>query len=48
MKSYQWWKKRKKIVQKKYTLLLGRPQKDEIWAFLVAVLNIIEKNLGGD
>lgn len=24
MKSYQWWKKQKKRVQKKYTLLLGR------------------------
>ena len=24
MKSYQWWRKQKKRVQKKYTLLLGR------------------------
>lgn len=26
----------------------GNPEKDEIWAFLVAVLNIIEKNLGDE
>ena len=24
MKSYQWWRKQKKRVQKKYTLFLGR------------------------
>ena len=24
MKSYQWWKKQKRRVQKKYTLLLGK------------------------
>lgn len=24
MKSYKWWKKQKKRVRKKYTLLLGR------------------------
>ena len=29
-------------------VLVGNPEKDEIWAFLVAVLNIIEKNIGGE
>ena len=34
MKSYRWWKKQKKRVQKKYTLLLGRylsPKESKEW-----------------
>lgn len=29
-------------------VLVGNPEKDEIWAVLVEVLNIIEKNLGDE
>lgn len=34
MKSYQWWRKQKKRVQKKYALLLGRylsPKELKAW-----------------
>lgn len=29
-------------------ILDGNPEKDAIWGFLASVLNIIEKNIGGE